>query len=242
MDEATALPSPRVLLSRRLKRYYGRLRLPPGTQSTSRLSTGYRTGRSDGTHPRGRRAGEGLPSSRRHPLNVPSPHTPGGSSGLHSRLYAPSVAFAVTSAARLLLFPPAGGVLTTRQTSLNASDRSVAPPTGLLTLRFDPGRFPPKPAACYRASWQLPGPDLPRLATTSLCWISYPSAPPTLGAPRKGRGGIRTAKPLLARLLHRQSVGALTGRARVSLSWPPLSQSPGSARPQRPVGTAPCAS
>src|SRR5215217_2460187 len=188
MDEATALPSPRVLLSRRLKRYYGRLRLPPGTQSTSRLSTGYRTGRSDGTHPRGRRAGEGLPSSRRHPLNVPSPHTPGGSSGLQSRLYAPSVAFAVTSAARLLLFPPAGGVLTTRQTSLNASDRSVAPPTGLLTLRFDPGRFPPKPAACYRASWQLPGPDLPRLATTSLCWISYPSAPPTLGTPRKGRG------------------------------------------------------
>jgi hypothetical protein len=51
-------------------------------------------------------------SSRRHPLNVPSPHTPGGSSGLRSRLYTPSVAFAVTAAARLLLFPPAGGVLT----------------------------------------------------------------------------------------------------------------------------------
>jgi hypothetical protein len=41
-------------------------------------------------------------------------------------------------------------------------------PTGCLTLRFDPGRFPPKPAACYRASWQLPGPDPPRQATTSL--------------------------------------------------------------------------
>src|SRR5215207_8502844 len=189
MDEAAALPSPRVLLSRRLKRYYGRLRLPPGTQSTSRLSTGYRTGRSDGTHPRGRRAGEGLPSSRRHPLNVPSPHTPGGSSGPQSRLFTPSMAFAVTSAARLLLFPPAGGVLTTRQASHNASDRSVAPSTGLLTLRFDPGRFPPKPAACYRASWQLPGPDLPRLATTSLCWISYPSAPPTLDTPRIERDG-----------------------------------------------------
>jgi hypothetical protein len=37
-----------------------------------------------------------------------------------------------------------------------------------LTLRFDPRRFPLKPAACYRASWQLPGPDLPRQATTSL--------------------------------------------------------------------------
>jgi hypothetical protein len=122
----------------------------------------------------GHRAGEGLPSSRRHRLCVPSPHTPGGSSGLQSRLYTPSMAFAVTGAARLLLSPPAGGVLTTRQASLDASDRSVAPPVGLSTLRFDPGRFPPRPAACYRASWQLPGPDLPRLAATSLCWISYP--------------------------------------------------------------------
>jgi hypothetical protein len=45
-------------------------------------------------------------------------------------------------------------------------------PKGCMTLRFDPGRFPPKPAACYRASWQLPGPDLPRQATTSLCQIT----------------------------------------------------------------------
>jgi hypothetical protein len=42
------------------------------------------------------------------------------------------------------------------------------PPTGLLTLRFDARRFPPTPAACYRASWQLPGPDSHRQATTSL--------------------------------------------------------------------------
>ena len=41
-------------------------------------------------------------------------------------------------------------------------------PEGCLTLRFDPRRFPPKSAACYRASWQLRGPDPPRLATTSL--------------------------------------------------------------------------
>ena len=109
MDEAAALPSPRVLLSRRLKRYYGRLRLPPGTRSTSRLSTGYKTRRSDSTQSTGRRAGEGLPSSRRHLLNVPSPHTPGGSSGLQSRIYTPSMAFAVTSAARLLLFPTPTG-------------------------------------------------------------------------------------------------------------------------------------
>jgi hypothetical protein len=37
---------------------------------------------------------------------------------------------------------------------------------------------------------------------------------------------IRAAKPLPVWLLHRQSVGALTRPCRVSLSWPPLSQSP----------------
>ena len=42
------------------------------------------------------------------------------------------------------------------------------PPKGLSTLRFDAGRFPPTPAVCYRASWQLPGPDSHRLADTSL--------------------------------------------------------------------------
>jgi hypothetical protein len=39
---------------------------------------------------------------------------------------------------------------------------------GLLTLGFDPARFPAEPPACYRASWQLPGPDSHRQATTSL--------------------------------------------------------------------------
>jgi len=32
IDEAAALPSPAVVLSVRLKRYYGRLRRPPGTR------------------------------------------------------------------------------------------------------------------------------------------------------------------------------------------------------------------
>jgi hypothetical protein len=37
-----------------------------------------------------------------------------------------------------------------------------------LTLGFDPARFQTKPPACYRASWQLPGPDSHQQATTSL--------------------------------------------------------------------------
>jgi len=37
-----------------------------------------------------------------------------------------------------------------------------------LTLGSGPARFQTEPPACYRASWQLPGPDLHRQATTSL--------------------------------------------------------------------------
>ena len=33
------------------------------------------------------------------------------------------------------------------------------PLQGPLTLGFDSTRFPAQPPACYRASWQLPGPD-----------------------------------------------------------------------------------
>src|SRR6185312_5993380 len=43
----------------------------------------------------------------------------------------------------------------------------LLPPPWLLTLGFDPARFQTEPPACYRASWQLPGPDSHRLATTS---------------------------------------------------------------------------
>lgn len=78
------------------------------------------------------------------------------------------MAFALIPGARLSLSPPEGRPLTTPQASLDATDRSVAPPAGLLTLGFDPTRFPAEPPACYRASWQLPGPDSHRQATTSL--------------------------------------------------------------------------
>jgi hypothetical protein len=44
---------------------------------------------------------------------------------------------------------------------------SSLPLAGLLTLGSGPARFQTKPPACYRASWQLPGPDFHRQATTS---------------------------------------------------------------------------
>ena len=49
------------------------------------------------------------------------------------------------------------------------------PLQGLLTLGFDWTRFPAQPPACYRASWQLPGPDSHRQATTSLSLSVHPN-------------------------------------------------------------------
>jgi hypothetical protein len=77
----------------------------------------------------GRRAGEGLPSSRRHCLDVPRPIRRGVPDGCASRLFTASMAFTVISAARLPLLPPSqAGPLTTLQASLHATDRPVAPP------------------------------------------------------------------------------------------------------------------
>ena len=77
----------------------------PAQISTSRLITGYRSRRSDHTHPGSGRAGGGSPRFPLPPSQRSAPHTPGGSSGLHSRLFTPSMAFAVRDAARLLLSP-----------------------------------------------------------------------------------------------------------------------------------------
>src|SRR6476620_3619437 len=69
----------------------------------------------------------------------------------------------------------------------------LLPPPWLSTLGFDPARFQTEPPACYRASWQLPGPDSHRLATTSFPsghdrWTSPPNA---LGARNFGLGCSR---------------------------------------------------
>lgn len=79
------------------------------------------------------------------------------------------MAFALMEGARHSLIPTQRrATLTTPQASRHATDRIFAPPfTGLLTLGFDAGRFPPTSPVCYRASWQLPGPDFHRQATTN---------------------------------------------------------------------------
>jgi hypothetical protein len=57
------------------------------------------------------------------------------------------MAFAVNTAARLLLTPRNGGPLTTRQASLNAADRQVAPPNGAFDTGLRPDPFPDRTAS-----------------------------------------------------------------------------------------------
>ena len=108
---------------------------------------GYRTPRSGDTSA-GHRAGEGLPSSRRHYLNVPRPIRRGVPDGCASRLFTASMAFTVISAARLPLLPPTrAGPLTTLQISRNAADCPVAPPNRAFDAGLRTRPFPDETAS-----------------------------------------------------------------------------------------------
>src|SRR5689334_20016723 len=72
------------------------------------VPAGYRTPRS-GDNTAGHRAGEGLPSSRRHPRYVPRPLRRGVPHGCASRLYTASMAFTLITRARHSLAPPSTG-------------------------------------------------------------------------------------------------------------------------------------
>ena len=87
---------------------------------------------------------------------------------------------------------------------------SSLPLTGLLTLGSDPARFQTEPPACYRASWQLPGPDFHRQATTSLrtarTTMAYVTvSPPALLGARENLiqlAGIRSGTDVAAQECH----------------------------------------
>ncbi|PJE93867.1 hypothetical protein CUT44_32265 [Streptomyces carminius] len=75
-----------------------------------------------------------------------------------------------------------------------------------MTLGFDAGRFPPTPPACYRASWQLPGPDFHRQATTSLRTARTPLrhgvTPCPAGRTRKPHWATPSAPPATTPTIH----------------------------------------
>ena len=145
VNEAAALPSPQVVLS------YGSIGTT--TASDSHPAPDPLPGSTPvigQAIPRNSQcvsAGEGLPSSRRHRLNVPRPLTPRSPSRLH---------FQDLHRFHGLHREPPGSALpqylTTRQASLALRTAQLLPPTGLSTLGFDPARFQTKPPACYRAS------------------------------------------------------------------------------------------
>jgi hypothetical protein len=149
MDEGAALPSPRVLLSRRLERYYGRLRRPPGSPPTSRLLTGYRARRSDGNRPPGR---GGPPQFPPPPSERSAPHTPGGSSGLRLQALHPFPGLHPDDpgSAPPLPYPKAGAVDDAAGFASRYGPLSCFP-NGAFDAGLRPGPFP------NRAASLLPG-------------------------------------------------------------------------------------
>ena len=131
-------------------------------------ATGYRT-RLSGDKLAGHRAGEGLPSSRRHYLYVPRPIRRRVLDGCDFRFFTASIGLRRAFSGSAPSVPTlTGRLLTALQASLHAADRPVAhPPRGLNTpLRRRP--LDRRRELRYRGPWCLPGPDFHRQAALSL--------------------------------------------------------------------------
>ena len=155
-------PSPSVLLSARLKRYYEPLRHPPG-QTRLRGATAY----TRPSLPEHTSAGSGpgraspVPASTIATVPLPLPRR------VHRRCTPGSPRLPWPSPSTPGSAPPLQTNGAAGFASRYGPDRSHVP-TGRLTLGSDAGRFPPTPPACYPASWHLPGPDSHRQANASL--------------------------------------------------------------------------
>ena len=128
IDEAVALPSPAVVLSARLDRYYGHLRRPPG--SLPLPSSSPVIGR-DAPPASRNRMGRGGPLQFPPPLSERSePLTPGSPSRLHLQDLHRFPGLRPSPPGSALPCPTRlrAGLLTTRQASLDVTDRSVAHP------------------------------------------------------------------------------------------------------------------
>jgi hypothetical protein len=141
------------------------------------------------------------------------------------------MAFAVKLAARLLLFPPEGGLITTPQASLNAADRLVAPPQGFRRWTSTrpvsrpsrqpatepPGSYPdgthtrwqPRAYVGSRSKYRPPTLGTQPKSSKQLILLSQESKAPEVtrhGASRSTRGGAHLWR--LARPVPRRSVRA----------------------------------
>jgi hypothetical protein len=142
IDEVAALPSPQVVLSCRLKRYYCRIRRPPGQRRVSRDHRLSSASLPATTLPQVAGPGRASPVPAATICTFRAPYAGESFSTCTSRSSAPSMAFALYSGARHSLFPPnRTDTLTTPQASRHATDRTVAPPirafdTGLRRRTF----------------------------------------------------------------------------------------------------------
>lgn len=134
------------MLSARLQQYYGRLRLPPDTRSTSRREPGI--GPDTPAHIRSTPGRGGPPQFPPPPSERSAPHTPESPSRLQSRSYTASMAFTLNPGARHSLCPTQQArPLTTPQASRHATDRSVAPPDRAFDAGLRPDPFPDRAAS-----------------------------------------------------------------------------------------------
>ena len=161
--------------------HHRRLCCPPGSTGTTAASdahpasdplpgvTGYRTPRS-GSNTR-RLPGRGGPPQFPPPPSIRSaPPTPGSPSRLRVQALHRFHGLHPDYGGSALPCPALNRRERLRRRRLRVMLRTASslPPKGLLTPGSGPARFPTGPPACYRASWQLPGPEFCRQATTSL--------------------------------------------------------------------------
>jgi hypothetical protein len=110
----------------------------------------------------GHRAGEGLPSSRRHPRYVLRPIRQGVLHGCTSRLFAASIAFALNSRARHSLLPPEDETPNDTAGFASCYGPHRRSPDRAVDAGLRPGPFPDQVGSLLPASWQLSGPDFHR--------------------------------------------------------------------------------
>jgi hypothetical protein len=134
------------VLSARLHRYYGRLRRPPGQHPLPGV-TGYRAPCFRQQHTAACRAGEGLPSSRRHCPNVSHPLRRGVPRGCLPGSSPLCVAFTVVLVARLSLAPPHGGYVNGAAGFASCYGPSGCFPHGAFDAGLRRRAFPPDAAS-----------------------------------------------------------------------------------------------
>jgi hypothetical protein len=151
IDEVAALPSPAVMLSARLDRYYGRLRLPARLPFTSRRVPVIERPASGDINPHaGHRAGQGLSCSRRYYPNVPCPLRRGVPHGCTSRVFTASMAFTLRIRARLSLFPSPDGTFHDAAGFALCYGPLSCSPSRAFDAGLRPGELPLKAASLLR--------------------------------------------------------------------------------------------